>query len=153
MANLAKKFDSDLQYEVRVVSPEEAGDINASTGFINKESVLNDGQLTDEEKNNLESSACNDNSCENPNGDDDNPSPEPADIALPVPVTEEDEEDMSNISIDIDKVSACTGIAKAEIQAVCVGGNTSVAIPMDLPDLYKFITINEGAAKTAEALT
>ena len=50
---------------------EEADEINASTGFINKDSVLNDGQLTDEEKSNLESFACNDNSCENPNGDDD----------------------------------------------------------------------------------
>lgn len=153
MANIANKIDSDLQDGARVATPEETKEIKASTGFINKESILNDGQLTDEEKSNLESSACNDNGCENPNGDDDNPSPEPADIALPVPVTEEDEEYISNISIDIDKVSACTGIAKAEIQAVCVGGNTSVAIPTDLSELRKFIAINKGATKTAKIVT
>lgn len=61
MANAVKIFDSDLQDGARVATPEETKEINASTGFINKESVLNDGQLTDEEKSNLESSACNDN--------------------------------------------------------------------------------------------
>lgn len=151
MRNLAKKFDSDLQDEVRVAIPEEADEINASTGFINKDSVLNDGQLTDEEKSNLESSACNDNSCENPNGDDDGGN-SPSATPVIIEDTKDDEEYVSNISIDIDNVSACTGIAKAEIQAVCVGGNTSVAIPTDLPELYKFIIINKGAAKTAEAL-
>ena len=151
MRNLAKKFDSDLQDEVRVAIPEEADEINASTGFINKDSVLNDGQLTDEEKSNLESFACNDNSCENPNGDDDGGNT-PSATPVIIEDTKDDEEYVSNISIDIDKVSACTGIAKAEIQAVCVGSNTSVAIPTDLPELYKFIIINKGAAKTAEAL-
>ncbi len=151
MQNLAKKFDSDLQDEVRVAIPGEADEINASTGFINKDSVLNDGQLTDEEKSNLESSACNDNSCENPDGDDDGGNT-PSATPVIIEDTKDDEEYVSNISIDIDKVSACTGIAKAEIQAVCVGGNTSVAIPTDLPELYKFIIINKGAAKTAEAL-
>ena len=151
MRNLAKKFDSDLQDEVRVAIPEEADEINVSTGFINKDSVLNDGQLTDEEKSNLESSACNDNSCENPNGDDDGGN-SPSATPVIIEDTKDDEEYVSNISIDIDNVSACTGIAKAEIQAVCVGGNTSVAIPTDLPELYKFIIINKGAAKTAEAL-
>lgn len=71
MANIANKIDSDLQDGARVATPEETKEIKASTGFINKESILNDGQLTDEEKSNLESSACNDNGCENPNGDDD----------------------------------------------------------------------------------
>ena len=151
MRNLAKKFDSDLQDEVRVAIPEEADEINASTGFINKDSVLNDGQLTDEEKSNLESFACNDNSCENPNGDDDGGNT-PSATPVIIEDTKDDEEYVSNISIDIDKVSACTGIAKAEIQAVCVGGNTSVAIPTNLPDLYKFIITNEGASKTAKAL-
>ena len=151
MRNLAKKFDSDLQDEVRVAIPEEADEINASTGFINKDSVLNDGQLTDEEKSNLESFACNDNSCENPNGDDDGGNT-PSATPVIIEDTKDDEEYVSNISIDIDNVSACTGIAKAEIQAVCVGGNTSVAIPTNLPDLYKFIITNEGASKTAKAL-
>lgn len=151
MQNLAKKFDSDLQDEVRVAIPEKVGDINASEGLINVNTVLNDGQLTDEEKSNLESSACNDNSCENPNGDDDGGN-SPSATPVIIEDTKDDEEYVSNISIDIDNVSACTGIAKAEIQAVCVGGNTSVAIPTDLPELYKFIIINKGAAKTAEAL-
>lgn len=71
MAYDAKKFDSDLQDGARVATPEEAEEIKVSTGFTSNESVLNDGQLTDEEESNLESSACNDNSCENPNGDDD----------------------------------------------------------------------------------
>ena len=71
MANLAKKFDSDLQDGERVAIPEETTEVNVSEGLINVNTVLNDGQLTDEEKSNLESSACNDNSCENPNGDDD----------------------------------------------------------------------------------
>lgn len=151
MRNLAKKFDSDLQDEVRVAIPEKVGDINASEGLINVNTVLNDGQLTDEEEINIESSACNDNSCENPDGDDDGGNSPSATLVI-IEDTKDDEEYVSNISIDIDNVSACTGIAKAEIQAVCVGGNTSVAIPTDLPELYKFIIINKGAAKTAEAL-
>lgn len=151
MRNLAKKFDSDLQDEVRVAIHEKVGDINASEGLINVNTVLNDGQLTDEEEINIESSACNDNSCENPDGDDDGGNTPSATLVI-IEDTKDDEEYVSNISIDIDKVSACTGIAKAEIQAVCVGGNTSVAIPTDLPELYKFIIINKGAAKTAEAL-
>lgn len=151
MANAVKKFDSNFQDGARVATSEETKEINASTGFINKDSVLNDGQLTDEEKSNLESSACNDNSCENPNGDDDGGN-SPSATPVIIEDTKDDEEYVSNISIDIDNVSACTGIAKAEIQAVCVGGNTSVAIPTDLPELYKFIIINKGAAKTAEAL-
>ena len=150
MQNLVKKIDSDLQDGARVATPDEAEEIKVSTGFTNNESVLNDGQLTDEEKSNLESSACNDNGCENPNGDDDGGNT-PSATSIIIENTD-DEEYISNISIDIDKVSACTGIAKAEIQAVCVGGNTSVAIPTDLPELYKFIIINKGAAKTAEAL-
>lgn len=151
MANAVKKFDSNLQDGARVATPEETKEINASTGFINKDSVLNDGQLTDEEEINIESSACNDNSCENPDGDDDGGNTPSATLVI-IEDTKDDEEYVSNISIDIDKVSACTGIAKAEIQAVCVVSNTSVAIPTDLPELYKFIIINKGAAKTAEAL-
>lgn len=151
MANLAQKFDSDLQCEVRVATPEETKEINASTGFINKESVLNDGQLTDEEKSNLESSACNDNSCENPNGDDDGGN-SPSATPVIIEDTKDDEEYVSNISIDIDNVSSRTGITKAELQAICVGGNTSVAIPTDLPSLNGFIIINEGATATAKAL-
>ena len=151
MANIANKIDSDLQDGARVATPEEAEEIKVSTGFTSNESVLNDGQLTDEEKSNLESSACNDNSCENPNGDDDGGNT-PSATPVIIEDTKDDEEYVSNISIDIDNVSACTGIAKAEIQAVCVGGNTSVAIPTNLPDLYKFIITNEGASKTAKAL-
>lgn len=151
MANIANKIDSDLQDGARVVTPDEAEEIKVSTGFTSNESVLNDGQLTDEEKSNLESSACNDNSCENPNGDDDGGN-SPSATPVIIEDTKDDEEYVSNISIDIDNVSACTGIAKAEIQAVCVGGNTSVAIPTNLPDLYKFIITNEGASKTAKAL-
>lgn len=151
MLNLAKKFDSDLQDEVRVAIPEKVGDINASEGLINVNTVLNDGQLTDEEEINLESSACNDNSCENSDGDDDGGN-SPSATPVIIEDTKDDEEYVSNISIDIDNVSSRTGITKAEIQAVCVGGNTSVAIPTDLPELYKFIIINKGAAKTAEAL-
>lgn len=71
MANAVKIFDSDLEDEARVVTPDEVEEIKASTGFINNESILNDGQLTDEEESNLESSACNDNGCEDPDGDDD----------------------------------------------------------------------------------
>lgn len=148
MANVAKKFDSDHEEGVRVATSEEASGIKASKGFINNESVLNDGQLTDKEKRNLESSACNDNSCDNPDGDDDGgntPSAHPVN-------TEEDEEYVSNISIDIDNISTCTGIAKTELQAICTGGNTSVDIPTNLPELQMFITINEGATKTAEVL-
>lgn len=151
MRNLAKKFNSDLQDEVRVAIPGEADEINASTGFINKDSVLNDGQLTDEEKSNLESSACNDNSCENPNGDDDGGN-SPSATPVIIEDTKDDEEYVSNISIDIDNVSSRTGIAKAKLQAICVGGNTSVAIPTDLPSLNSFIIINEGATTTAKAL-
>ena len=151
MANIANKIDSDLQDGARVATPEEAEEIKVSTGFTSNESVLNDGQLTDEEKSNLESFACNDNSCENPNGDDDGGNT-PSATPVIIEDTKDDEEYVSNISIDIDNVSACTGIAKAEIQAVCVGGNTSVAIPTNLPDLYKFIITNEGASKTAKAL-
>ena len=151
MANIANKIDSDLQDGARVATPEEAEEIKVSTGFTSNESVLNDGQLTDEEKSNLESSACNDNSCENPDGDDDGGN-SPSATPVIIEDTKDDEEYVSNISIDIDNVSACTGIAKAEIQAVCVGGNTSVAIPTNLPDLYKFIITNEGASKTAKAL-
>ena len=151
MRNLAKKFDSDLQDEVRVAIPGEADEINASTGFINKDSVLNDGQLTDEEKSNLESSACNDNSCENPNGDDDGGN-SPSATPVIIEDTKDDEEYVSNISIDIDNVSSRTGIAKAKLQAICVGGNTSVVIPTDLPSLNSFIIINEGATTTAKAL-
>lgn len=151
MIQVIRTDDINIDNNISVITPGEADEINASTGFINKDSVLNDGQLTDEEKSNLESFACNDNSCENPNGDDDGGN---STSATPVIIedTKDDEEYVSNISIDIDNVSACTGIAKAEIQAVCVGGNTSVAIPTDLPELYKFIIINKGAAKTAEAL-
>lgn len=152
MIQVIRTDDINIDNNISVITPEEADEINASTGFINNESILNDGQLTDEEESNLESSACNDNGCENPDGDDDGgntPSANPVNGRD----TDEDEEYVSNISIDIDNVSACTGIAKAEIQAVCVGGNTSVAIPTDLPELYKFIIINEGASKTAEALT
>ncbi len=151
MIQVIRTDDINIDNNISVITPEEAGEINASTGFINKDSVLNDGQLTDEEKSNLESSACNDNSCENPNGDDDGGN-SPSATPVIIEDTKDDEEYVSNISIDIDNVSACTGIAKAEIQAVCVGGNTSVAIPTDLPELYKFIIINKGAAKTAEAL-
>lgn len=151
MANIANKIDSDLQDGARVATPEEAKEIKTSTGFTNNESILNDGQLTDEEKSNLESSACNDNNCENPNGDDDGGNT-PSATPVIIEDTKDDEEYVSSISIDIDNVSACTGIAKAEIQAVCVGGNTSVAIPTNLPDLYKFIITNEGASKTAKAL-
>ena len=124
MQNLVKKIDSDLQDGARVATPDEAEEIKVSTGFTNNESVLNDGQLTDEEKSNLESSACNDNGCENPNGDDDGGNT-PSATSIIIENTD-DEEYISNISIDIDKVSACTGIAKAEIQAVCVGDNTSI---------------------------
>lgn len=151
MIQVIRTDDINIDNNISVITPGEADEINASTGFINKDSVLNDGQLTDEEKSNLESSACNDNSCENPNGDDDGGN-SPSATPVIIEDTKDDEEYVSNISIDIDNVSACTGIAKAEIQAVCVGGNTSVAIPTDLPELYKFIIINKGAAKTAEAL-
>lgn len=151
MANAVKKFDSNLQDGARVATPEETKEINASEGLINVNTVLNDGQLTDEEEINLESSACNDNSCENPDGDDDGGN-SPSATPVIIEDTKDDEEYVSNISIDIDNVSSRTGITKAEIQAVCVGGNTSVAIPTDLPELYKFIIINKGAAKTAEAL-
>lgn len=151
MANLAKKSDSDLQNGARVATPEEATEINVSEGLINVNTVLNDGQLTDDEKSNLESSACNDNSCENPDGDDDGGNT-PSATPVIIEDTKDDEEYVSNISIDIDNVSACTGIAKAEIQAVCVGGNTSVAIPTDLTKLQMFITINEGYSNIAEAL-
>ena len=151
MANLAKKFDSDLQDGARVATPEEAEEIKVSTGFTSNESVLNDGQLTDEEKSNLESSACNDNSCENPNGDDDGGN-SPSATPVIIEDTKDDEEYVSNISIDIDNVSSRTGITKAELQAICVGGNTSVAIPTDLPSLNGFIIINEGATATAKAL-
>lgn len=141
----------DIDNNIDIVSPEEAGEINASTGFINKESILNDGQLTDEEKSNLESSACNDNSCENPDGDDDGGN-SPSATPVIIEDTKDDEEYVSNISIDIDNVSSRTGITKAELQAICVGGNTSVAIPTDLPSLNSFIIINEGATATAKAL-
>ncbi len=151
MIQVIRTDDINIDNNISVITPGEADEINASTGFINKDSVLNDGQLTDEEKSNLESFACNDNSCENPNGDDDGGN-SPSATPVIIEDTKDDEEYVSNISIDIDNVSACTGIAKAEIQAVCVGGNTSVAIPTDLPELYKFIIINKGAAKTAEAL-
>lgn len=151
MIQVIRTDDINIDNNISVITHGEADEINASTGFINKDSVLNDGQLTDEEKSNLESSACNDNSCENPNGDDDGGN-SPSATPVIIEDTKDDEEYVSNISIDIDNVSACTGIAKAEIQAVCVGGNTSVAIPTDLPELYKFIIINKGAAKTAEAL-
>lgn len=151
MQNLVKKIDSDLQDGARVATPDEAEEIKVSTGFTNNESVLNDGQLTDEEKSNLESSACNDNSCENPNGDDDGGNTPSANPVI-IEDTKDDEEYVSNISIDIDNVSSRTGIAKAELQAICVGGNTSVAIPTDLPSLNSFIIINEGATATAKAL-
>lgn len=151
MVILTKKFDSKLQNGVRIATPEEAVKINASTGFINKVSVLNDEPLTDEEKNNLESSACNDNNCENPDGDDDGgntPSANPVIIEIT-----DDEKHVSNISIDIDKVSTCTGITKAELQAICIGGNTSVTLPTDLIELRKFIAINKGATETAKIIT
>lgn len=151
MQNLVKKIDSDLQDGARVAIPEETTEINVSEGLINVNTVLNDGQLTEEEKSNLESSACNDNGCENQDGDDDGgntPSANPVNGGD----TNEDEEYVSNISIDIDNVSSRTGIAKAELQAICVGGNTSVAIPTDLPSLNSFIIINEGATTTAKAL-
>ncbi len=151
MQNLVKKIDSDLQDGARVAIPEETTEINVSEGLINVNTVLNDGQLTEEEKSNLESSACNDNGCENQDGDDDGgntPSANPVNGGD----TDEDEEYVSNISIDIDNVSSRTGIAKAELQAICVGGNTSVAIPTDLPSLNSFIIINEGATTTAKAL-
>ena len=151
MANAVKIFDSDLQDGARVATPEEAKEIKTSTGFTNNESVLNDGQLTDEEKSNLESSACNDNSCENPNGDDDGGN-SPSATPVIIEDTKDDEEYVSSISIDIDNVSSRTGITKAELQAICVGGNTSVAIPTDLPSLNSFIIINEGATATAKAL-
>lgn len=151
MANAVKKFDSNLQDGARVATPEETKEINASTGFINKESILNDGQLTDKEEINLESSACNDNSCENPDGDNDGGN-SPSATPVIIEDTKDDEEYVSNISIDIDNVSSRTGIAKAELQAICVGGNTSVAIPTDLPSLNSFIIINEGATTTAKAL-
>lgn len=151
MANAVKIFDSDLQDGARVATPEEAKEIKTSTGFTNNESILNDGQLTDEEKSNLESSACNDNSCENPNGDDDGGNT-PSATPVIIEDTKDDEEYVSSISIDIDNVSSRTGIAKAELQAICVGGNTSVAIPTDLPSLNSFIIINEGATATAKAL-
>ena len=147
MENFAKKIDLDLQNGARIANNEEIENIQASENIINKTTKEWLGEWIDTNPNQAkikEIIVSNDN--------DDNPSPEPTDIALPIPVTEEDEEYVSNISIDIDNVSACTGIAKAEIQAVCVGGNTSVAIPTDLPELYKFIIINKGAAKTAEAL-
>ena len=151
MANAVKIFDSDLQDGARVATPEEAEEIKVSTGFTNNESILNDGQLTDEEKSNLESSACNDNSCENPDGDDDGGN-SPSATPVIIEDTKDDEEYVSNISIDIDNVSSRTGITKAELQAICVGGNTSVAIPTDLPSLNSFIIINEGATATAKAL-
>ncbi len=151
MANAVKIFDSDLQDGARFATPEEAKEIKTSTGFTNNESILNDGQLTDEEKSNLESSACNDNSCENPNGDDDGGNTPSANPVI-IEDTKDDEEYVSNISIDIDNVSSRTGITKAELQAICVGGNTSVAIPTDLPSLNSFIIINEGATATAKAL-
>lgn len=151
MANIANKIDSDLQDGARVATPEEAEEIKVSTGFTNNESILNDGQLTDEEKSNLESSACNDNSCENPDGDDDGGN-SPSATPVIIEDTKDDEEYVSNISIDIDNVSSRTGITKAELQAICVGGNTSVAIPTDLPSLNGFIIINEGATATAKAL-
>lgn len=75
MQNLVKKIDSDLQDGARVAIPEEATEINVSEGLINVNTVLNDGQLTEEEKSNLESSACNDNGCENQDGDDDGATP------------------------------------------------------------------------------
>lgn len=151
MAYDAKKFNSNLQDGVRVATPDEAEEIKASTGFTNNESILNDGQLIDEEKSNLESSACNDNGCKNPDGDDDGgntPSANPVNIED----TEEDEEYVSNIIIDIDNISTSTGITKAELQAICIGGNASVAIPTNLPELRTFITIHEGATKTSKAL-
>ena len=149
MQNLVKKIDSDLQDGARVAIPEETTEINVSEGLINVNTVLNDGQLTEEEKSNLESSACNDNGCENQDGDDDGGN---TPSANPVNGGDTDEEYVSNISIDIDNVSSRTGIAKAELQAICVGGNTSVAIPTDLPSLNSFIIINEGATTTAKAL-
>lgn len=144
MGNLANKIDLDLQNGARIATPEEIENIQTSENIINNKNAKEWFDTDLNHANTKEIVVSND------NGND--PSPEPADIALPVPVTEDDEEYVSNISIDIDKVSACTGIAKAEIEAVCIGGNTSVAIPTNLPELQMFITINEGATKTAEVL-
>jgi DNA (cytosine-5)-methyltransferase 1 len=143
--------DINIDDNISIVTPDEASEIKVSTGFINNESILNDGQLTDEEESNLESSACNDNGCEDPDGDDDGGNTPSANPII-IEDAEEDEEYVSNISIDVDNISTRTGITKAELQAICVGGNTSVAIPTDLPELRTFITIHEGATKTAKAL-
>lgn len=147
MGNFAKKIDLDLQNGARIANNEGIENIQASENIINKTTKEWLGEWIDTNPNQAkikEITISNDN--------DDNPSPEPTDIALPIPVTEEDEEYVSNISIDIDNVSSRTGITKAELQAICVGGNTSVAIPTDLPSLNSFIIINEGATATAKAL-
>lgn len=151
MIQVIRTDDINIDNNISVITPEEAEEIKVSTGFTSNESVLNDGQLTDEEKSNLESSACNDNSCENPNGDDDGGN-SPSATPVIIEDTKDDEEYVSSISIDIDNVSSRTGITKAELQAICVGGNTSVAIPTDLASLNSFIIINEGATATAKAL-
>lgn len=108
MGNLANKIDLDLQNGARIANNEEIENIQASETIINNNKNAKKWLDTD-----LKQAKIKEIAVINDNGND--PSPEPADIALPVPVTEDDEEYVSNISIDIDNISACTGIAKAEI--------------------------------------
>ncbi len=134
MGNLAKKIDLDLPNGAKIANNEEIENIQTSENIINNETVKESCKLSGEIDKQLKTSVSNDNN-------DNDPSPEPADIALPVPVTvEDDEEYVSNISIDIDNISSRTGITKADLQAVCVGGNTSVAVPTDLPELSPSLT-------------
>ena len=113
---------------------------------VNSQTVIENNKLTDSTIELLENSVSN-------NNDDKNPSPTPTETALISPeVVECEPEYTSNICIDIDNISTRTGISKNELQAICVGGNTSVAIPTDLAELQKYITINEGCAAMAATL-
>lgn len=156
MANEAKKDVSEFQYGIGA-TPNEVNYI-ISDGVINNESIKNNGQLTDDEAEQLKSSACNDNGCENPdagNGGGCN-------LPLPTPDIETcDGDDATNIDtktiesqcLELNvNVSNCANAYKSTELVEADTALNFPAIPDDPIQLTTFITASEKAVEAAKIL-
>lgn len=114
--------NDNVELNTNIVATEEA---KVSEDFINKDSILKDGYLANEEAEKLISIAGNDNN-QNDGGDDN--TPPPSDTAI-LPIPENSGEYKTN--------------------AVAIINNSIPAIPTDTADLHNFITVGGKAVEAA----
>lgn len=88
----------------------------------------------------------------NDNDDGGDDTPPPSSEAKICDVEFEEVDDTSYVAIDVDEVAKRTCIPKHDLELICANDSKALVIPTNILELNQFITVQEGASKTAAAL-